>query len=51
MVECWGSYKLDESDVESLFAGKMEMRIRNLGELGTKTLVKWGSGVWSEKLI
>lgn len=31
-----GKLQTNESDVESLFAGKMEMRIRNFGEMGTK---------------
>lgn len=43
-----GKLEVDKSDVESLFAGKMEMRIRNFGEMRTKMLVKWESGVWSE---
>lgn len=44
-----GMLQTSESVVESLFAGKMEMRIRNFWEMRTKMLVKWGSGVWSEK--
>lgn len=36
MVECLGSYEPDESDVGSLLAGKMQMRIRNSWEMGIK---------------
>lgn len=45
MVKWLGRYKADESDVESLLAGKIEMRIRNFGEMETKILFKWGAGV------
>lgn len=53
--EWWNAWevtdKQDESDVESLFAGKMEMKMRNFWEMGTKMHVKCWTGVWSEKPV